>query len=48
MKNLRVAGWIGCGAYRGAKTAVSGLSAIFPKRVSLELQECKYLLIFNN
>lgn len=40
MKSLRVAGWTGCGAYRMAKTAVSGLSAIFPKRVALDLQEC--------
>lgn len=34
-----VCGWIGCGAYKGARDALLGLSRIFPSRIEVRLSE---------
>jgi hypothetical protein len=36
---LNIAGWSGCGAYQKARTALTGLNAIFPSRFAVNIQE---------
>lgn len=42
-KRLQLAGWSNCGAYKGAKSALSGLQTIFPKDFVVDINECKNL-----
>lgn len=45
LRKLNLAGWASCGAYKGAKRALEGLTTIFPSRFSVDITECKYKLI---
>jgi hypothetical protein len=36
---MHIAGWTGCGAFRGAATALRGILAIFPGKFELEVLE---------
>jgi hypothetical protein len=40
-KKINLAGWSGCGAFRGAKQALLGLQTIFPKDYIINVTECK-------
>lgn len=37
---VKIAGFISCGAYKQAKNALCGLTAIFPEYFSVSLEEC--------
>jgi hypothetical protein len=42
-KNLTVCGWVGCGAYQQAKSALLGLQAVYPQDFKIEVKECKLI-----
>lgn len=39
-KQLKIAGFATCGAYKQAKLALLGLQAIFPTEFAVEVEEC--------
>ncbi len=39
IKRFTISGWLGCGAYRGARDTLLGLSKIFPTKVNVEVME---------
>jgi hypothetical protein len=41
LRKLNLAGWASCGAFKGAKRALEGLTTIFPSRFSVDITECK-------
>lgn len=41
LKKLNLAGWANCGAFKGAKRALEGLTTIFPSRFTVTITECK-------
>lgn len=44
-KVLNLSGFKTCGAYQQAKTALSGLTTIFPNRFSVNINERKFRFI---
>jgi hypothetical protein len=48
LKKLTVAGWSNCGAFKQAKAALTGISAIFPSRFSVTVTESNYIILLNN
>lgn len=40
-KVLHIAGFLSCGAFQKAKSALVGLSTIYPSKLSVDIQECK-------
>jgi hypothetical protein len=48
LKKLTVAGWSNCGAFKQAKAALTGISAIFPNRFSVTVTESIFLIVTFN